>query len=200
VVHLKKSMLDKMPGDLWQKFANLRLLYTYMYGHPGKKLLFMGDEFGQWTEWNEAKSLDWHLLEHASHRQTMQFLADLTHLYRVEGALHEVDHTWEGFQWIDFSDADQSIISFVRRGKDPKDELVIVCNFTPVPRMGYRVGLPQAGGYAEIFNSDWSQYGGSGIDNGDGIQAQAQPWQSCDYSAPVNLPPLAAVILKPKRD
>ena len=200
VVHLKKSMLDKMPGDLWQKFANLRLIYMYMYAHPGKKLLFMGDEFGQWTEWNEAKSLDWHLLEHPSHRKMMNFLADLTQLYRKEGALHEVDHSWEGFQWIDFSDADQSILSFVRRGKDPKDELVVVCNFTPVPRMGYRVGLPQAGEYDEIFNSDWSLYGGSGIDNSAIVQAQAQPWQSCAYSAPLNLPPLAAVILKPRQN
>ncbi len=196
VVHLKKSMLDKMPGDLWQKFANLRLLYGYMFGHPGKKLIFMGGEFGQWTEWNENKSLDWHLLAYPDHQKLMHFMTALSQIYRSEPALYEVDHNWEGFQWIDFSDADQSILSFIRRAKDTSDEIVVVCNFTPVPRMGYRVGLPQAGFYREILNSDSPQFGGSGVGNGEGVTAEAQPWQTCTHSAPINLAPLSVTMFK----
>ena len=196
VVHLKRSMLDKMPGDLWQKFANLRTLYGYMTGHPGKKLLFMGDEFGQWTEWNEAKSLDWHLLEWPTHQQLQNFVADLNHLYQREPALHQVEFSWEGFQWIDFSDAEQSVISFIRRAANPADFLVVICNFTPLPRLGYRVGLPVNGMYREIMNSDWMHYGGSGVANPHGIGAEALPWQNCAYSATLNLPPLAMMMLK----
>ena len=197
VVHLKRSMLDKMPGDLWQKCANLRALYGYMTGHPGKKLLFMGGEFGQWTEWNEAKSLDWHLLERTEHQQIQRCVAELNHLYLKEPALHQVDASWEGFQWIDISDAERSIISFVRRGIDPADHIVVACNFTPVPRFGYRIGLPDAREYGEILNTDWPQYGGSGIGNEHAIPAQETPWQNCAYSAPVNLPPLGVIMLKP---
>lgn len=196
VVHLKRSMLDKMPGDLWQKFANLRTLYAYMYGHPGKKLLFMGGEFGQWQEWSEARSLDWHLLDYDMHRKLQRFVARLNQLYAAEPALHQVDSSWEGFQWIDFSDSDQSVISFVRRATDPSDQVVVVCNFTPMPRMGYRVGLPQAGVYSEILNSDAGEFGGSGVHNAEQIYAEATPWQNCPFSAPLNLPPLGVVMVK----
>jgi 1,4-alpha-glucan branching enzyme len=197
VVHLKRSMLDKMPGDLWQKFANLRALYTYMTGHPGKKLLYMGGEFGQWTEWNENKSLDWHLLQWREHQQMQRFVADLNHLYLREASLYSVDFSWEGFQWIDLSDAAQSIVSFARRATDPADLLVFVCNFTPVPRVGYRVGLPMPRNYREILNSDNPQYGGGGVGNHDAIHAERIAWQSCQYSALLNLPPLGVVVLKP---
>jgi 1,4-alpha-glucan branching enzyme len=197
VVHLKRSMLDKMPGDLWRKFANLRALYAYMTGHPGKKLLFMGGEIGQWAEWSEARSLDWHLLQWREHQQLQDFVGELNHLYRREPALYEVDTSWEGFQWIDLSDAAQSIISFYRRAADPDNLLVFVCNFTPVPRLGYRVGLPIVGVYQEILNSDWQHFGGSGVGNGGQIQAERFPWQSCGFSAPLNLPPLGVVVLKP---
>jgi len=171
-----------------------------MYGHPGKKLLFMGGEFGQWSEWSEARSLDWHLLEWQDHRQLQRYVKELNHLYLSDPALNEIDDSWEGFQWIDISDADQSIISFIRRAKDPADQVVIVCNFTPVPRMGYRVGLPVEGRYREVMNSDWPQYGGSGVGNGAPVLAESVPWQSCDYSAPLNLPPLGVIYLKPLPD
>jgi 1,4-alpha-glucan branching enzyme len=196
VVHLKRSMLDKMPGDVWQKFANLRALYGYMNGHPGKKLLFMGGEFGQWREWSEARSLDWHLLEWPAHQQLQHYVADLNHIYMNEPALHQVDFHWEGFQWIDFSDVDNSVLSFVRKGKEPNELIVVVCNFTPVPHFGYRVGLPIKGVYREIINSDRREYGGSGIGNPDAVQAEDIPWQSCSFSAPLNLPPLGTFYLK----
>ncbi|MEZ4663572.1 MAG: 1,4-alpha-glucan branching protein GlgB [Caldilineaceae bacterium] len=207
VVHLKRSMLDKMPGDLWQKFANLRALYTYMYGHPGKKLLFMGGEFGQWREWNEAQSLDWHLLNSKEHTQLQQFVKDLNHLYQHEPALHQVDFDWNGFQWIDINDVDNSVVSFARRAADPNELLVFICNFTPKPHLGYRVGVPLGGEYSEILNSDWVQYGGSGVQNSagvahahdGGIVAENLAWQSCAFSASINLPPLGVTILKAKR-
>lgn len=197
VVHLKRSMLDKMPGDLWQKLANLRTLYTYMAGHPGKKLLFMGGEFGQWREWSEARSLDWHLLQSPEHQQLQHFTKTLNALYLQEAALYQVDASWEGFAWIDFHDADQSVISFTRYARDRADLLVFVCNFTPVPRHGYRVGLPVASNYREILNSDGRQFGGSGVENRELIQAEAQPWQNCAFSAPLSLPPLGVIVLKP---
>jgi len=195
VVHLKGAMLDKMPGDLWQKFANLRALYGYMAAHPGKKLLFMGCEFGQWREWSEARSLDWHLSETAEHRQLQQFVADLNRHYIQEPALHQVDDSWDGFQWIDTSDAEQSVISFARRSRKQDELIVAVCNFTPVPRLGYRVGLPEPGQYTELINSDWVVYGGSGIENGM-LVAEKVSWQSCEFSAPLNLPPLGIILLK----
>lgn len=197
VVHLKRSMLDKMPGDLWQKLANLRTLYTYMIGHPGKKLLFMGGEFGQWREWSEARSLDWHLLQSPEHQQLQHFTKTLNALYLQEAALHQVDASWEGFAWIDFHDADQSVISFTRYAHDRADLLVFVCNFTSVPRHGYRVGLPVAAHYREILNSDGRQFGGSGVENRESIRAEAQPWQNCAFSAMMSLPPLGVSILKP---
>jgi 1,4-alpha-glucan branching enzyme len=198
VVHLKKSMLGKMPGDRWHQFANLRALYTYMLGHPGKKLLFMGGEFGQWTEWNEAKSLDWHLLAERDHRQLQEFVAALNHLYQREPALYQVDFYWDGFQWIDLSDAAQSVVSFIRRASNGTDLLVFVCNFTPVPRHNYRIGLPNAGHYRELINSDWLQYGGSGVSNSAPVAAVPVVWQQCAYSAPISLPPLGVVVLKPE--
>ncbi len=197
VVHLKKSMLDKMPGDAWRKYANLRALYAYMTGHPGKKLLFMGSEFGQWTEWSEARSLDWHLLQWEDHQQMQRFVRDLNHFYQREPALYEVDYSWEGFQWIDFTDAEQSILSFQRRANDPAEMLVFVCNFTPVVRESYRVGLPLGGAYREVINSDSVEYGGSGVINDGLVFAEALPWQNCSFSAPLRLPPLGVVVLKP---
>ncbi len=196
VVHLKRSMLDKMPGDLWQKYANLRVVYAYMYSHPGKKLLFMGCEFGQWGEWSEARSLDWHLLDLPDHQHLHRFVRDLNHIYLTEPALFEIDSSWEGFAWIDFNDSDRSILSYVRRGIDPDDQIVVVCNFTPVPRMGYRVGLPAAGEYQVLLNSDWTQYGGSGVGNEGSVHAEPTPWQSCDHSAMLDLPPLGVLYLK----
>ena len=196
VVHLKRSMLDKMPGDVWQKYANLRALYAYMTAHPGKKLLFMGSEFGQSREWNEERILDWHLLQWPDHHQLQQYVAALNRLYRTEAALHAIDASWEGFEWIDISDADKSIISFVRRSHNPADSIVVVCNFTPVPRLRYRVGLPMSGVYHELLNSDDGEYGGSGVGNGGQVAAEALPWQRCNFSAPLNLPPLGVLYLK----
>ncbi len=196
VVHLKHSMLDKMPGDHWQKFANLRALYGYMTGHPGKKLLFMGGEFGQWREWNEAQSLDWHLLGHPKHGQLQQYVADLNRLYREKKALHEVDASWQGFEWIDLHDVDNSILSFRRMAADRDDSVIVICNFTPVPRMGYRVGLPGPGVYTEILNSDAVKYGGSGVENPREIVAEAIAWQSGSHSAPFNLPPLGVIFVQ----
>jgi 1,4-alpha-glucan branching enzyme len=167
-----------------------------MTGHPGKKLLFMGQEFGQWAEWNEARSLDWHLLQWQDHQQLQHFVADLNHLYKNEPAFYRIDNSWEGFQWIDISDADYSIISFVRRSENPDDTIVVVCNFTPVPRHNYRVGLPSEGRYRELLNSDRHEYGGSGVGNYAPVAAEALPWQSCSFSAPFHLPPLGVIFLK----
>lgn len=197
VVHLKRSMLDKMPGDLWQKFANLRALYAYKIAHPGKKLLFMGGEFGQWNEWSEARSLDWHLLDDTMHQQLQTFVRDLNHLYKNEPALYEVDNSWEGFSWVDINDAENSVISLQRTAKNADDFLIIVCNFTPIPRPDYRVGVPKLCRYREAINSDWPQYGGSGVETGSEIYADEYAWQSCPYSARIHLPPLGVTILKP---
>jgi 1,4-alpha-glucan branching enzyme len=202
VVHMKGSMLSRMPGDDWRKFANLRALYGYMYTHPGKKLLFMGGEFGQWREWNFAGQLDWHLLDQAAHRQLQQFVRDLNRLYQAEPALHSVDFGWEGFQWIDLHDVDQSAISFLRRAaaEDPTlaEFVVVVANFTPVPREGYRVGVPAPGFYKELLNSDAAAYGGSNMGNRGGLPADELPWQGQPYSVLLTLPPLAVVVLKPE--
>ena len=152
-----------MPGDDWQKFANLRLLYTYMYAHPGKKLLFMGGEIAQWQEWSEARSLDWHLLEWENHRGVQSLVKDLNALLKAEPALYEVDFDWRGFEWLDFNDADNSIISFVRRAKDPEDFLIVVLNFTPTVHHEYTIGAPVAGEYEILMNSDSEFYGGSNV-------------------------------------
>jgi 1,4-alpha-glucan branching enzyme len=199
VVHLKGSLLNKMPGDLWQKFANLRAFYGYMWGHPGKKLLFMGGEFGQWHEWNYAESLDWHLLEPPAdihHLQLHTFVRDLNMLYQREPALSELDCEPDGFSWIDPHDSDNSVISFMRRSKRMEDTLVFVCNFTPVPRHGYRLGVPFAGEYYELINSDDIGYGGSGLVNQQPMPSGPIFWQSCPHSILLTLPPLGTIILK----
>ncbi len=198
VVHGKRALLAKMPGDYWQQFANLRLLYAYMMAHPGKKLLFMGAEFGQWNEWNSNDQLDWVLLDFDSHRGVQACVRDLNKLYASLPALHEQDFSWEGFQWIDFHDMDNSIVSFVRRGRgqNPSDEVIVAANFTPVPRTGYRSGAPQGGFYREIFNSDSAFYGGSNMGNAGGMPAEEIPWQGQSHSLLLTLPPLAAIYLK----
>jgi 1,4-alpha-glucan branching enzyme len=196
VVHGKRTLLDKMPGDLWQRFANLRLLYGYMYSHPGKKMLFMGGEFGQWREWNHDTSLDWHLCENEPHRGLQRLIRDLNRIYREEPALHEVDFDWNGFQWIDFSDSDNSIIAYLRKAKTPQAAIVCLCNFTPVPRHGYRVGVPEPGWYRELINTDGMAYGGSNIGNGGGVLAAEVPSHGFPYSLSVTLPPLSILWLK----
>jgi len=199
VVHLKHALVDKMPGDFWQRFANLRLYYGFMWTHPGKKLLFMGQDFGQWHEWSEDKSLDWHLTDFEPHRKMLQWVADLNAIYRREPALSEQDYDWTGFEWIDANDWEHSAISFIRKAKDPQDHLIVVANFTPVVREGYRVGAPELCTYKEILNSDSGHYFGSNVGNGLGLPAQEQKWQSQPYSIEMTLPPLGLVILKPER-
>lgn len=197
VVHGKRSMLDKMPGDMWQKFANLRALYGYMYGHPGKKLLFMGSEFGQWREWNFDESLDWHLLQYEPHKKLQRFLSDLNNLYITEPAMHEVDFDWHGFEWIDFHDSDNSVISFIRRAKNHDDFLVFVFNLTPIPRFGYRIGVPHGGFYREILNSDSEIYWGGNLGNAGGVYADNVPCHARQFSLNLILPPLSVLIFKP---
>jgi len=195
VVHGKSSMIYKMPGDEWQRFANLRALYAYMFTYPGKKLLFMGSEFAQGSEWNFDAPLDWHLLEYPNHRGMQTLLRDLNRLYRNEPALHGHEFEVEGFDWIDCHDADQSTISYLRRNGD--DFVIVVINFTPVPRENYRIGVPQGGPYREIFNSDSEYYWGGNVGNGAGVNAEPIPWMNRPHSLQLTLPPLAAVVLKP---
>jgi len=199
VVHCKGSLLTQMPGDPWQKFANLRLLYGYMWCHPGKKLLFMGGEFGQWTEWDFDSSLHWHLLDQAAHQGVAKALADLNALVCREPALHELDCDSRGFDWIDCSNWQDSVLAFIRLAADPNDFLVVCCNFTPVPRAGYRVGVPQGGIYDEVFNSDSDWYGGSNFGNAGSLQAVPHPHNNRPHSLILSLPPLATIVLKPRR-
>ena len=199
VVHGKRSLLDKMPGDTWQKFANLRLLYGFMACHPGKKLSFMGGEFGQWDEWNHDKSLDWHLIRFTPHRSLQKFVMDLNHVCQSEPALYEVDFEYQGFEWIDFRDTDNSTISFIRKAKDPGDFLVVVFNFTPVPRSGYRLGVPENCFYKEMLNSDSHLYWGSDMGNAGGLPSDEIPWHGKPFSMLITLPPLAVVVFKPVR-
>jgi 1,4-alpha-glucan branching enzyme len=196
VVFGKGSLIRRMPGDDWQKFANLRLLFGYMYGHPGKKLLFMGDEFGQWDEWYHEKSLDWHLLEYPYHQGAQRWVKELNHLYRTEPALHEIDVSPDGFEWIDFRDGDSSVISFMRRGKTTDDRLLAVFNFTPVPRKNYRIGVPRGGFWTEILNSDAKLYGGSGQGNLGGAEAAPIAFHGRYHSLSLTLPPLAVLFFK----
>jgi 1,4-alpha-glucan branching enzyme len=198
VVYGKGSMLRKMPGDDWQKFANLRLLYGYMFGHPGKKLLFMGCEFGQWSEWNHDASLDWHLLDTPLHAALARWLRDLNTLYRGRRALHELDFDGGGFAWVDCSDVQRSVISFLRRGRNPADQLLFVCNFTPTVRENYRVGVPQEGFWKEELNSDAPLYGGSGQGNFGGCEAVPLPIHGHPFSLNMTLPPLAVLIYQPE--
>jgi 1,4-alpha-glucan branching enzyme len=199
VVHGKRALLAKMPGDVWQQFANLRALYGFLYAHPGKKMLFMGSELGQWNEWSAKQSLDWNLLEYDPHRKLQTLVADLNRLYRAERALYEVDFEYTGFEWIDFHDADQAVIAFLRRGREARDHLVVACNFTPVPRVGYRIGVPEPCFYREVLNTDDAKYGGSGVVNAPGCQAAPSPWQSQPCHIELTLPPLGVVFLKPER-
>ena len=197
VVHMKKSLLDKMPGDAWQRFANLRLFYAWQYAHPGKKLLFMGGELGQWNEWNEADQLDWALLEFPAHDSIRTLLRDLNRLYRTEPALHAYDFEPRGFRWIDCHDADQSVLSFVRLGEQAADQVVALFNFTPVPRTRYRIGVPLGTAWCEVLNTDSAFYGGSNLGNGKPLLPDNQPWMGFDHSFEVILPPLGAIFLKP---
>jgi 1,4-alpha-glucan branching enzyme len=200
VVHGKRSMLDKMPGDAWQKFANLRLYYGFMFTHPGKKLLFMGCDFGQGREWSEATSLDWHLVEREPHHKLQRYMADLNRLYRSQPALYERDFSGEGFEWIDLNDWEGSTISYIRRAADPDDYLVVACNFTPVPRPGYRIGVPEHCRYEELLNSDAAAYWGSNLGNQGGFWSDPIPWHGRPCSLHLLLPPLAMVVLKPVHD
>lgn len=196
VVYGKHSILGRMPGDEWQRFANLRLLYSYMFTHPGGNLLFMGAEFGQYREWNFEGSLDWHLLQYGYHSGVKKCITDLNALYKSNPALYEKQFTAEGFSWINYSDHQNAVLSYLRIGENEKESLVIVCNFTPVIREDYRIGLPQKGKLKEIFNSDALDYGGSGVLNPKPIKIEAVPYNHREYSAAVTLPPLGVTVFK----
>jgi len=196
VVHGKRSLLDRMPGDVWQKHANLRTLYGYMYGHPGKKLLFMGDEFGQWREWNHDRSLDWHLLHDPAHAALRRFVRDLNGLHASEPALHECDFTPDGFSWIDCNDNENSIVSMIRFAQARRNFVVMIFNFTPVPRYQYRIGVPEPGRYAEILNSDSEVYGGSNVGNLGEIGSDPVPSHGFAQSLRLTVPPLGCLYLK----
>jgi len=196
VVHGKRAMLDKLPGDVWQKHATLRTLYGYMFGHPGKKLMFMGSEFGQWREWNYDASLDWHLLEEPMHAGLRRWVRDLNHTYQRERSLHEIDFEEAGVSWIDCNDNENSVVSLIRRARDPRDFTVMLANFTPVPRPGYRIGVPEEGWYRELLNSDGEGYGGSNVGNAGGVPAEPVPAHGLPYSLAIVVPPLGFVMLK----
>jgi 1,4-alpha-glucan branching enzyme len=199
VVYGKRALLSKMPGDEWQRFANVRAFLSYMYGHPGKKLLFMGCEIGQTSEWNYESQVEWWLLDYEIHRKLQRFCRELNRLYRSEPAMYEVDFQHWGFEWIDFHDSENSIISFVRRARRTDDYLVFVCNFTPVPHQNYRIGMPEPGLHLEIFNSDAEIFGGSNMGNAGRVQAEPTPSHGRPASAALTLPPLAVIVLKPAR-
>ena len=196
VVYGKKSIAGRMPGDEWQKFANLRLLYGYMFMHPGAKLLFMGSEFGQSAEWNFEGSLDWHLLQYDFHEGVKKAITDLNTLYKTQPALHEKQFSPEGFEWINYSDHQNAVMTFIRKGNKPKDDVIVVCNFTQVVRQNYRIGLPKKGKLTEIFNSDASIYGGSGVKNPNKLTVEAVPYDGRDYSIELLLPPLSVTVYK----
>jgi 1,4-alpha-glucan branching enzyme len=196
VVHGKGSLVGKMPGDDWQKFANLRLLFAYMYSQPGKKLLFMGGEFGQWREWAHEESLDWHLTQYPPHAGLQRLLQDLNRLYRSEPALHALDCQPEGFQWVNGGDWQQCVLSYLRKGESVDDVVLVVCNFTPVPRYNYRIGVPRGGRWTEVFNSDAREYWGSGVGNLGAVEAAPVPYLGWQWSVRATLPPLAAVFFK----
>jgi 1,4-alpha-glucan branching enzyme len=205
VVHGKGSLLEKMSGDYWQKFANLRALYGYMYALPGKKLIFMGGEIGQWNEWDHERGVEWDLLEYPQHAGLQRWLADLNRLYRDNPAMHELDFDSAGFRWIDCSDADQSVLSFLRLPRavdgDPGAEraVLVVCNFTPVPRHDYRVGVPWGGSWREVLNSDAEVYGGSGVGNQGQADAVPMTYHDQPFSLSLSLPPLAVVFFEHAR-
>jgi len=198
VVHGKGALIAQMAGDLWQKFANLRLLYSYMWTHPGKKLLFMGSELAQWHEWNYDGELQWDLLQWETHRGVQRLLGDLNHLIQREPAFHEIDFSGAGFEWIDCMNSHDSVLGYIRKAKNPDDFLLVCCNFTPVVR-DYRMGVPRAGYYREIFNSDSAYYAGSNVGNHPGIHADRDmPHHGRPASLLVKLPPLATVVFKPE--
>ncbi|HID48544.1 MAG TPA: 1,4-alpha-glucan branching protein GlgB, partial [Chromatiales bacterium] len=197
VVHGKRSMLYKMPGDEWQRFANLRLLYTYLFLYPGKKLLFMGNEFGQGSEWNADQALDWYVTDYPLHQGLQKLVADLNRLYRDTPALYRNEFETQSFEWIDCHDAAQSILAYLR--KDGDASLIVILNFTPVPRSGYRIGVPDGGFYEEILNSDSAHYGGSNAGNAGGVRAEAVPWMDRPYSLVLDLPPLGGLVLQARR-
>jgi 1,4-alpha-glucan branching enzyme len=197
VVHGKGSLISKMPGDRWQKFANLRALYAYMWAHPGKKLLFMGQEFAQEREWTEQHSLDWHLLERADHAGLQTLVGDLNRVYRDLPALWSRDSDGAAFRWLEVNDADHNVVAFARSGADPNDQLVCVCNLSPVIRDGYRVGLPRPGVWLERLNTDSRHYGGTDVGNLGGAMAEEVPWHDQPWSAKFTLPPLGVLWLTP---
>jgi 1,4-alpha-glucan branching enzyme len=196
---MKGSLLSKMPGDDWRKLANLRLLFAWMWAQPGKKLLFMGGEIGQWREWNHDEELDWGLLAHASHAGIQRWVRDLNVLHAEERALHELDFEPSGFSWIDCTDFERSIVAVLRRGRSEEDVVTAAFNFTPVPRYGYRIGVPQGGFWRELANSDATEYGGSGVGNLGGRAASEIAAHGHPHSLELTLPPLGAVFLKPVR-
>ncbi|HWF48708.1 MAG TPA: 1,4-alpha-glucan branching protein GlgB [Bryobacteraceae bacterium] len=196
VVYGKGSLLNKMPGDEWRKFANLRLLYAYMYAQPGKKLLFMGGEFGQWSEWNHEASLEWHLLERERHAKLRLLVGELNHLYRAEAALHTCEYSSSSFQWIDNRDSENNVLSFLRIGSSEDESIAIVCNFGGVPKPNYRIGVPAKGFWKEILNTDATQFGGSGQGNFGGVEATPIALHGRKYSLTINVPPLGAVFFK----
>ena len=198
VVYGKKSILNKMPGDEWQQFANLRLLYSFMYTHPGTKLLFQGSEFGQTIEWNFQQSLDWHLLEHSMHKGAQGLVKDLNKLYKEEPALHEKQFSSDGFEWIDHGDHENTVITYIRKGEQEKDQVVIVLNLTPTPRENYRIGLPKKGTLTEIFNSDASKYNGTGDFTNKKLTSDKKPWNLREHSIALDLPPLGMLAYKYK--
>jgi 1,4-alpha-glucan branching enzyme len=199
VVYGKRALLDKMPGDEWQRFANARAFLGYMWAHPGKKLVFMGSEFGQTSEWNADGQVEWWLLQFDVHKKLQLYCKRLNELYRSEPALYQVDFHWEGFEWIDFHDMHNSVIAFIRKAKDHSDYLIFICNFTPQPHPAYRLGLPELIEYREIFNSDSELFGGSNMGNGGRVIAEAVPSHGREASAQVVIPPLGIVALKPVR-
>jgi 1,4-alpha-glucan branching enzyme len=196
VVHGKGSLLNKMPGDDWQKFANLRLMYAYMFTHPGTKLLFMGDEFGQGREWNHNQSLDWHVLEYASHQGIKRFVKSLNNLYRNEPALYEKSFSHDGFEWIEGGDADNSVLVYSRKGNHTDECVIVVLNLTPVPRPFYRIGLPLSGKWKTVLNSDEKMFFGSGLLIAPEIDSEEIFWQGKAQSAVLDLPPLACIVIK----
>lgn len=194
VVHGKKSLINKMPGDDWQKFANLRLLFGYMFTHPGKKLNFMGNEIGQWNEWNYQQSIDWHLLDYETHKGLQRWVKELNQIYQKYEPLYQLDFHKDGFHWIDANDSNNNILSYIRFNKDKSKMIIAVCNFTPLPRYNYRIGVPEQGRWMEILNSDAKEYGGSGQGNFGGVDAYPVPYHNHDFSININLPPLGIVI------
>ena len=196
VVYGKKSILDKMPGDEWQRFANMRLLFSFMYTHPGAKLLFQGSEFGQVSEWNFQQSLEWHLLDYDVHKGAQTLVKELNKLYRKEPALHKKQFSFDGFEWINHNDHENSVISYMRKSDDEKDLVIIVCNLTPIPRENYRIGVPKSGKLKELFNSDRTEFNGSGNYLNKILKTDSIKWDGRENSIELNLPPLAMIALK----